>query len=142
MLIVTIAASSGLSDKEIENMVEESEKYAEEDKARKASIEAKNDAENIIGSTEKSMSEFKDQLDKEEESKIRAKIVELRELLNSAEEVDAEAVKAKCGELQSDSLGLFEKVYKSKQAQNGGDSSSSDEPVDAKAEDVKREKKQ
>jgi molecular chaperone DnaK len=136
---VTIAASSGLSDKEIANMVEEAEKHAEEDKSRKASIEAKNDAENIIGSTEKSMSEFKEQLDKEEEEKIRAKIVELRELINSADEVDAEMVKAKCGELQSDSLGLFEKVYKAKQAQQ---STGESETVDSKAEDVKEEKKQ
>lgn len=122
-------------------MIENAEKHAEEDKTRKAGIEAKNDAENIISSTEKSMNEFKDQLDKEEEQKIRQKITELREIL-SAEEVDPEAVKTKCGELQTDSLGLFEKVYKSKQAETGSAGSASEgETVEAKAEDVKEEKK-
>jgi len=136
---MTIAASSGLSDKEIENMISEAEKHAEEDKIRKESIEAKNDAESIITSTEKSMNEFKDQLDKEEETKIRAKIAEIREVLKE-ESVDVAALKTMCGELQTDSLGLFEKVYRKKQGENSS-GSSSEETVDAKSEDIKEEKK-
>lgn len=132
---VTIAASSGLSDKEIENMINEAEKHAEEDKARKDSIEAKNDAEGTISNIEKNMNDFKDQVDKEEEGKIREKITELREMLTK-ETVDASEVKTKVGELQTESLGLFEKVYRKKQNEN-----SSGETVDAKSEEVKEEKK-
>eukprot|EP00842_Homolaphlyctis_polyrhiza_P006918 jgi/Hompol1/815/HPOL_005430-RA len=78
---ITIAASSGLSDSEIENMVTEAEKFAESDKKRKEVIEATNHAESAIHETEKAMSEFKDQLDKDEAEKIRTQIKDLRDLL-------------------------------------------------------------
>lgn len=135
---MTIAASSGLSDKEIANMIDEAEKHADEDKLRKEMIESKNDAENIISSTEKSMNEFKDQLDKDEETKIRACIAELRELI-SKDDIDGAVVKQKCGELQTESLKLFEMVYKKKQSESSNNSSeSSEETVDAKSEEVKK----
>ena len=60
---MTIASSSGLSDKDIERMVSEAEQYAETDKARKQLIEEANKADSVCADTEKAMNEFKDQID-------------------------------------------------------------------------------
>ncbi|KAJ3062323.1 Stress-70 protein, mitochondrial, partial [Quaeritorhiza haematococci] len=140
---ITLAASSGLSDSEIENMISQAERHAESDKARKELIESKNHAESVINDTEKAMADFKDQLDKEEESKIREKIKELRDMLAQAdagaEGVTAEGVKEKYGELQQGSLKLFEMVYKKRAAQNEG--SGEKKAEDAEYKDVDGDKK-
>ncbi|TPX43954.1 hypothetical protein SeMB42_g04505 [Synchytrium endobioticum] len=132
---ITIAASSGLSDSEIENMIRQAETHAEADKKRKDVIEASNHAEQIINDTEKAMGDFKDQLDKEEESKIREKIKELREILSQGpDDLDAETIKSKYGDVQQSSLKLFEMVYKKKSAESsssGSSSSQDDNTVDA-----------
>ena len=60
---MTIASSSGLSDKDIERMVSEAEQYAETDKERKQLIEEANKSDSVCADTEKAMNEFKDQLD-------------------------------------------------------------------------------
>ncbi|KAJ3188971.1 70-kilodalton heat shock protein [Gaertneriomyces sp. JEL0708] len=136
---MTIAASSGLSDSEIENMISQAEKFAESDKQRKEVIEASNHAESAINETEKAMSEFKDQLDKEEAEKLRKQITELREMIaKGPEENTAEEIKTKYGELQQSSLKLFEMVYKNKAAQQGDSSSSSSS--DAEYKDVNDKK--
>ncbi|KAJ3415062.1 70-kilodalton heat shock protein [Chytridiales sp. JEL 0842] len=123
---ITIAASSGLSDNEIEKMINEAETFAESDKKRKEVIEASNHAESIIHDTEKAMTDFKDQLDKEEADKIRSKISELRTLLaEGPEKLSPETIKEKYGELQQGSLKLFEMVYKKKQGDNQSSGSSS-----------------
>ncbi|KAI9208707.1 heat shock protein 70 family [Polychytrium aggregatum] len=138
---ITIAASSGLSDAEIEKMIVEAEKHAEADKARKDVIEAVNHAQSIINDTEKAMGEFKDQLDKEEETKIRNQITELRELISKdPEQLTPENVKEKYDELQQGSLKLFEMVYK-KRASDGDASKTEDKTVDADFKDAKDEKK-
>jgi molecular chaperone DnaK len=141
---ITLAAQSGLSDAEIEKMVVEAEKFAETDKKRKDIIEASNHAESIINDTEKAMTDFKDQLDKEEESKIREKITEIREYIaKGADETDAGTIKEKYGELQQQSLKLFEMVYK-KKAETANPSSTeappADTTVDAEYKDVKDKK--
>ncbi|KAJ3337049.1 70-kilodalton heat shock protein, partial [Gonapodya sp. JEL0774] len=137
---ITIAASSGLTDKEIEQMVVEAERHAEEDKKRKEIIEASNHAESVMADTEKAMGDFKDQLDKEEEKKIREKIQELRDYLaKGPDDVDGQEIKLKAGEVQSASLKLFEMVYKKKSSESGS-SSSKDETVDADFKDVNDKK--
>ncbi|KAJ3193324.1 70-kilodalton heat shock protein [Irineochytrium annulatum] len=142
---ITIAASSGLSDAEKEKMIHEAEVHAESDKKRKEVIEASNHANSIIADTESAMVDFKEQLDKDETEKIRAKITELRTLLSEdAEKLDAESIKEKYGELQQGSLKLFEMVYKKKQNENSGGSSSGSEgekASDAEFKDAKDEKK-
>lgn len=138
---MTIAASSGLSDKEIENMISEAEKHAEEDATKKSVIEAKNNADSIIASTEKSMEEFKDQLEKEEADKIKSIITELRSMIAN-EQASLDEIKEKSGELQQGSLKLFEMVYKKKQGEDAAASSSSEkETVDAEYKDVNKEGK-
>ncbi|KAI9105835.1 heat shock protein 70 family [Phlyctochytrium arcticum] len=136
---MTIAASSGLSDSEIENMINTAEQFAETDKKRKDVIEATNHAENIINDTEKAINDFKDKLDKEEITKIRTQIAAIREMLaKGPEENSAETIKEKYGELQQASLKLFEMVYKSRTADNNNNNSSS--TVDAEYKDVNDKK--
>ncbi|KAJ3028323.1 UNVERIFIED_CONTAM: 70-kilodalton heat shock protein [Siphonaria sp. JEL0065] len=136
---ITLAASSGLSDAEIDKMVTEAESHAEADKKRKEVIEESNKAESIIHDTEKAMTEFKDQLDAAETDKIKAKITELRELLANPENAEAEKIKETYGDLQAGSLKLFEMVYKKKQSENSGSSQSS-ETVDAEFKDADKKK--
>ncbi|KAJ1559149.1 70-kilodalton heat shock protein [Cladochytrium tenue] len=122
---ITLAASSGLSKSEIENMVSEAEAHAESDRQRRDVIEESNKAESACHETEKAMDDFKDSLDAAEAERLRGKIAELRAFLaQGADSLTPEAIKEKTGDLQKDSLKLFEMVYK-KQQQQGGDSSSS-----------------
>ncbi|KAG2178776.1 hypothetical protein INT43_001622 [Umbelopsis isabellina] len=121
---MTIAASSGLSKDEIENMVAQAEQNAEQDKARRDTIEAANRADSIIHDTEKAITDFKDQLDSGEADKLQQQIQSLREVVAQAQTGDASVnpadVKTKSDELQQASLKLFEMVYK-KRASEGGD---------------------
>ncbi|KAF9984144.1 Stress-70 protein, mitochondrial [Modicella reniformis] len=118
---MSIVASSGLSKEEIENMVRDSERFAEADRKRREQIEATNHAESVISDTEKNMEKFKNQLDSAEAEKIRSQISKLRDVLQRSENLEAEEIKRETTELQQGSLKLFEIVYK----KNAGDSSSS-----------------
>ncbi|GAB5588171.1 hypothetical protein Unana1_03071 [Umbelopsis nana] len=135
---MTIAASSGLSKEEIENMVTQAEQHAEEDKARRDTIEAANRADSIIHDTEKAITDFKDQLDAGEADKLNAQIQSLREVIAQAQTGDRSInhadVKAKSDELQQASLKLFEMVYKKRasegEAQGGASSTTEGEYKD------------
>ena len=115
---ITIASGSGLSDSEIERMVDESEKYAEADKERKASIEAANRADSVLNDTEKALNEYSEKLDKEEADTIREKIASLREFVTKSQAGEGTAtaadLKEKTDELQVASLNLFDKMHKAK----------------------------
>jgi molecular chaperone DnaK len=118
---ITIASGSGLSDTEIENMVQDAEKYAETDKERKDAIEGANRAESVLNDTDKALKEYEEKLDKAEVEKIREKITSLREIVAKAqtgEGVPAAELKEKVDELQNASLNLFDQIYKSR-AQEG-----------------------
>ncbi|KZT58706.1 heat shock protein [Calocera cornea HHB12733] len=135
---MTIASSSGLSDKEIENMVSEAEKYAETDKARKEVIEQANRADSICADTEKSMNEFKDQLEEEEREKVSKLVAQLRELAVKGQtgdpSVTAEEIKAAIGETQNASLGLFQKVYEKRAAEQAAKNGEQPEPTPTEGE--------
>jgi molecular chaperone DnaK len=124
---MTIASSSGLSDKDIERMVSDAEQYAETDKARKDIIEESNKADSVIADTEKAMGEFKEQLDKEEKEKVEKLIVELREISAKGQAGDAsltaDTIREKINETQQASLGLFKKVYEKRSAESANESS-------------------
>jgi molecular chaperone DnaK len=120
---ITIAASSGLSDNEIENMIKNAEEHADQDKKRKEIIEATNQAEGALHSTEKAMADFKDKIDSSEAEKIKSQIEELRVYCKS-EDATAEGIKEKQDALQQSSLKLFEAAYKSN---NASDSNKADE---------------
>ncbi|KAF2145226.1 uncharacterized protein K452DRAFT_221539 [Aplosporella prunicola CBS 121167] len=115
---ITIASGSGLSDNEIENMVNDAEKYAEADKERKAAIEAANRADSVLNDTEKALKEFEDRLDKAEAEKIRQKIESLREFVSKSQAGEgtatAQELKEKTDELQTASLTLFDQMHKAR----------------------------
>ena len=115
---ITIASGSGLSDSEIQRMVDESEQYAEQDKARKEAIEASNRADSILTDTEKALTDHADKLDKTESDQLREKISELREFISKSQAGEgtatAEEIKAKVDELQNASLNLLDKVHRAR----------------------------
>jgi molecular chaperone DnaK len=127
---ITIASGSGLSDSEIQQMVEDSEKYAEQDKERKGSIEAANRADSVLNDTEKALTEFADKLDKTEADGIREKITSLREYIAKSQTGEdtatAEEIKAKTDELQVASLNLFDKMHKARNEAGSSESQSSE----------------
>ncbi|KAJ3848882.1 heat shock protein 70 family [Lentinula lateritia] len=119
---MTIASSSGLSDKDIEKMVSDAEQFAESDKARRSLIEEANKADSVCADTEKAMTEFKDQIDATEKEKVAQLITELRELAQKGQNADpsitAETIREKINEAQQASLGLFQKVYEKRNAES------------------------
>ena len=118
---ITIASGSGLSDAEIQSMVQDAEKYGAADQERKAAIEAANRADSVLNDTEKALKEFEDRLDKAEAEQIREKIGTLREFVakNQSGEgtATAEELKQKTDELQTASLTLFDKMHKAQSEQ-------------------------
>jgi len=138
---MTIASSSGLSDKDIEKMVSDAEEFAETDKARRALIEEANKAESVCADTEKAMNEFKDQIDATEKEKVSKLIVELRELAQKGQaadsSVDAEKIREKISETQQASLGLFQKVYEKRNAESSSSEEKPSEPESEKKEEKK-----
>lgn len=134
---ITIAASSGLSDAEIQNMVNDAERFAESDKKRKEVIEATNHAQSMIHETEKAMADFKDQLDKAEAESLQKQMTELREMIaQDPDTLTAESIKEKSAELQQGSLKLFQKVYEKKAADKDSGEAKKDEPIDAEFKDA------
>ncbi|KAH8984773.1 heat shock protein 70 [Lactarius hatsudake] len=133
---MTIASSSGLSDKDIERMVSDAEQYAEEDKARRDIIEESNKAESVCVDTEKAMNEFKDQLDAAEKDKVTKHLTELREVAAKGQAGDgaitADAIREKINETQQASLSLFQKVYEKKNAESSASSSAEEEKKEEK----------
>ncbi|KAI2465083.1 hsp70-like protein [Annulohypoxylon bovei var. microspora] len=139
---ITIASGSGLSDSEIERMVEDSEKYAEEDKGRKSAIEAANRADSVLNDTEKALTEFADRLDKTEADAIREKITTLREFVSKSQSGEGTAtsdeIKAKTDDLQVASLNLFDKMHKARSESNEQSGSSEHSSGESKPEDEKK----
>ena len=111
---MTIASSSGLSDKEIENMVADAEKFAESDKTRKQVIEEANRGESFASETEKSLGEFESQLDAAEREMVKTLLGELRDVAAKGAAGDSsvkpEDIKAALDAAQQASLSLFQKV--------------------------------
>ncbi|KAM0787758.1 hypothetical protein ACM66B_003815 [Microbotryomycetes sp. NB124-2] len=137
---ITIAASSGLSDKEIESMISQAEQHAEADKARRELIEAANSADSVAAETDKAIKEFREQVDAEEAKKVEGLVAELRELAiksqGDASGVDAQAIKDKISETQQASLSLFQKVYEARN-KAGGEQASEAPKEEAKPEEKK-----
>ncbi|KAF2261570.1 mitochondrial heat shock protein-like protein [Lojkania enalia] len=119
---ITIASGSGLSDQEIQNMVDDAERYQESDKERKNAIEAANRADSVVNDTEKALKEFEDRLDKAEADKIKEKIAGLREFISQSQAGEgtttAAEIKEKTDELQSASLTLFDQMHKARNESN------------------------
>eukprot|EP01147_Barroeca_monosierra_P006304 gene6304-7468_t len=134
---IVIQSSGGLSKDQIEDMVKQAEEHAEEDRKRKERIEAVNNAESIIHDTEKNLNDYKDDIEEGAADGVRQKITELRELLGNAESSDAEDIRTKAGEVQQESLKVFEVAYKKRAGSGGASSSSGDKAEDADFQDKK-----
>ena len=147
---IKITSSSGLSDSEVERMVQEAEQYADDDKKRRESAELRNQAETLLYSTEKTMGELGDKLPEADKEKITAVSEQLRK---SLEGEDPEAIRSDIEALTQASHKLAELLYSQASAnpsgsdqpgddqnQGGGSGSKQDDDniVDAEYEEVKK----
>lgn len=114
---IRIESSSGLSEDEIEKMVREAELHADEDKAEREKIEVRNQADNLIYSTEKSLKDFGDKISAEDKAAIESASADLKSVLESG---NVEDIKAKMETLQQASYKLAEEVYKQAAPDQGG----------------------
>jgi len=117
---ITVAGSSGLSDAEIEKMVNDAEQFAEQDKAKREAVENANRADQTVADTEKSLKEFEGKIDQAKADEVTKQITALRELIartQAGEEVDAEELKTKTDELRQSSMKVFEDLYKNQSAE-------------------------
>ncbi|KAF0676373.1 molecular chaperone DnaK [Profundibacterium mesophilum] len=144
---ITIQASGGLSDDEIEQMVKDAEANAEADKGRRELVEARNQAESLIHSTEKSMEEHKDKVDPSTIEAIELAIGNLNEQLETD---DAGKIKSGIQNVTEAAMKLGEAIYKAEQAKaDGGEENSEEEGprsvdddiVDADFEDLDDDKR-
>jgi len=144
---IQIQASGGLTDEEIQKMVKEAEANKEEDKKKRENIDARNQADSIIFSTEKSLKEHGDKVTEEEKKAIEVGISDLKK---SLEGTDTEEVKKKTQDLIQVSMKLGEAVYKDQQKNsspkpddqetNKEKKENKEDVVDADFEDIKDEK--
>jgi molecular chaperone DnaK len=149
---IRIQASGGLADSDIEKMVKEAEQFAEEDKARRAAAEAKNNAESLIHTTEKQLQEHGDKVDAAVKSEIETALAEAK---TAVESNDPEQMTQKTNALAQAAMKLGEAMYKAQQEQteaaagaDAGTSGPAEEPaagqedvVDAEFSEVDEENK-
>ncbi|RUM88545.1 MAG: molecular chaperone DnaK [Thermodesulfatator sp.] len=145
---VVVKPSSGLSEEEIQRMIKEAEAHAEEDRRRRELAEARNQADSLIYSTEKSLRDLGDKVPEDLRKEVEEKIAELRK---AVEGTDVEAIRRASDELTRVSYRLAEMVYKQASSQAGGTSAGSasggsgtteekkggDEVIDADYEEMK-----
>ncbi len=142
---ITIKANSGLSEEEIKRMEEDAAAHADEDKKLRETVDARNQADGLVHSVKKSLSEHGDKLDADEKAKIEAAIKDVEDVLKDG---DKDAIEAKTNALMEASQKLGEKVYAEQQAQQGGAQQEAEsqgekpvegEVVDAEFEEVKKD---
>ncbi|TPW26469.1 molecular chaperone DnaK [Pararhizobium mangrovi] len=138
---IRIQASGGLSDADIEQMVKDAETNAEADKKRREGVEAKNQAESLIHSTEQSMKDYGDKVSAEDKSAIDTALSDLKGAVEQ-ENADPEDIKAKTQALAEASMKLGQAMYESQQAEQAeGDAQtdaqqSGEDVVDADYEEI------
>jgi len=137
---ITIQASGGLSDTDIEKMVKEAEENAEADKERRALVEAKNQGESLIHGTEKSVAEHGDKVDPTTVEAIELSIKTLKEAMEGD---DPEKIKARIQDVTEAAMKLGEAIYKAQAEENAASEAASepdapqdDDVVDADFEDL------
>jgi molecular chaperone DnaK len=132
---IRIQASGGLSDDDIEKMVNEAESHADEDKKRREVVEARNNADGLVHSTEKNLKEHGDKISEEDKLVIETTLQELKTLLEG-EDPDPDEIKTKSDSLSEQAMKLGEAMYKASQAEAeaaegvNGDASSGEEVID------------
>ena len=132
---ITIQASGGLSDEDIEAMVKDAEDNAEADKERKELIEARNQAESLIHSTEKSMEEHADKVDPTTIEAIELAIAALKDDLED-EKASAEKIKSGVQNVTEAAMKLGEAIYKASQEAAEGEAAPADADMGAGDDDI------
>jgi molecular chaperone DnaK len=147
---IRITASSGLTDEEIKKMVRDAESHAEEDKKKKQLIEARNEADTLIYSVDKSLRDFGDKVSEEEKGRIQGAIENAKKVMEGS---DLDAINNAVQELSNASHKLAEEMYRktsgpdaaSQASSPAGDAtadkSKQDDVVDADFEEVDKDKK-
>ncbi len=138
---IVIKASSGLSDEEVEAMVKDAEAHAEDDRKLKELVDVRNQAENMIHATEKSVTDLGEQVTEDEKKEIESRVADLREVLSGD---DKDAIEAKLQALTESSGKLAERAYAQASSENAGadadgasEAPAGDDVVDAEFEEVK-----
>ncbi len=135
---IRIQASGGLSDADIEKMVKDAELHAADDKKRKEAVEAKNQADALVHSTEKALSEHGSKVGDVDRQAIENALSDLKEALKGE---DAEAIKAKANTLAQVSMKLGEAMYKAQaEGDDAGSAKKDDDVVDAEFTEVNDDK--
>jgi molecular chaperone DnaK len=142
---IRIQASGGLSEADIDKMVKDAESHAAEDKKRRALVDAKNQADALVHSTEKALSEHGDKVGQEERTTIENAIASVKEAVKGD---DVEAIQQKTQALAQASMKLGEAMYKAQAAQgaegqSGGEGATpnNENVVDAEFTEVDEDKK-
>ncbi|HZH51668.1 MAG TPA: molecular chaperone DnaK [Microvirga sp.] len=136
---IRIQASGGLSEADIEKMVKDAEAHAAEDKKRRELVEAKNQGESLIHSTEKSLKDYGDKVAASDKQGIETAIDALKQALAGE---DAEVIKARTTDLMQASMKLGEAMYQASQAggegggETGGEEPKKDDVIDADFQEV------
>ena len=115
---IRIQASGGLSDDDIEQMVQDAESHAEEDKVRRELIEARNNADGLVHSTEQNLKDYGDKVTEDERGEIETAVQSLKDVIDGE---DLEAIKTKSDALMQAAMKLGEAMYKAGQEAGGPD---------------------
>jgi len=143
---IRIQASGGLSEADIDQMVQDAEKFAEEDKKRREAAEARNQADSLVHATEKQLEEHGDKIDADTKSAVEAALAEAKTALEGE---DVDAINSKAQALTEAAMKMGQQIYEKEQAaaaSPGGDAGSADgsadeEVVDAEFSEVDEDNK-
>merc|ERR1711948_46633 len=134
---VTVRTSGGLSDADIERMVQEAEQMRDADNKKKEGVQAKNDAETLCYQVEKQLSDFKDKMSTADADDLKKKMEDLRTSL-TGDSVDPDEVKQKTKDLQEVSWKVTQQAYQQSSSE-GGESSEDGKGKDSKGEEEKKD---
>ncbi|MFB9860717.1 molecular chaperone DnaK [Salinicoccus siamensis] len=136
---ITIESSSNLSDEDIDRMVEEAEKNAEEDKKRREEVDLRNEADQLVFTTDKTIEDLGDKVEADEKEKAESAKEELKTALEGTDMEDIKAKKDALEEIvQGMSMKLYEQMAQEQQAQEGAETQGTqdDDVVDADFKEV------
>lgn len=133
---ITITGGGSLSEEEIKKMQEDAEKHADEDKKKKEEVEARNQADTLIYTAEKTLSDAGDKLTDEDKKPINEAVSALKEKKDSE---DIEEVKKLTEDLNTKLMKVGEKMYQQESADSNADEKKEGEPEEAKTESKKEE---
>ncbi|EQB63910.1 MAG: Chaperone protein DnaK [candidate division Zixibacteria bacterium RBG-1] len=133
---IKVQASSGLSESEIQNMVKDAQAHSEEDKQKKALVEARNKADSMLYTTEKTLKDYGDKISTEEKKKIEEAMEKVRSVMKTE---DVPAINQATEEMMAASHKIAEEMYRQKSAETAQTQEGSTPKAEPKGEEVKAE---